>query len=321
MRYILAFITLLTFSGILYSQEIPKKTKKSSDEITLTDSGSAELSDSPVLRYSDKDDEGKNSFLFYGGYHSYLYGYKDRRYVDTDDQGDFLKAYGQYYGIEYSHLGFGKSLPEVEDIRIGGLMTFYYRGALPSKKLYAVPSQGIPAETILPNANDRTQYTSIKIGVFAGLDEKWYELSGGFHANLEAEYEKERLRYATDGSIYASEGRGWMWSNSAMRVNFLGRIGVKGNVNFTISAFREDYDPNYGKIMAKVFFPVNDIFKMQVGAFLYPTDAVYLQPIIVMGDFSLSPRVGLIINYNDDDFEKVGIFEGMFMSLSASYNW
>ena len=326
MKHFITIITVLTLSSFLYSQDLPKKIKKTATENSTIENKNFTLQDNPVIEPVYYNTNNKNSLLFYGGYHSYLYGYKDKRYVNEEDQGDFLKAVGQYYGVEYSHLGFGKDYPQVENVRIGGLMNFYYRGSLPSKKLYAVSGHSIPAVTILPDANDRAQNSRLKVGIFGGLDDKWYEISAGIHANLEAEYEKERLIYAEDSSpsspkYKSTSGRGWVWSNSAMRVNFLARAGLKESVNFTISIFREDYDPNYGKIMAKIFFPINDYFKMQAGAFLYPTDAVFIQPVLTYNGISLSPRFGLIINYRDDDFKKVGIFEGMFMSLSASYIW
>lgn len=325
MRYIFTLIAVLAFSGILFSQDVTKKSKKGAAENTAVENTVSDQNNRQVTNLPGSDEGGKNSILFFGGYHSYLYGYRDRSYVDTDDQGDFLKATGQYYGVEYSHLGFGKNLPEVENVRIGGLLTYYYRGALPTKNLSSFKTTPagtiINQDPILPNANDRTQVVSVRVGVFAGLDEKWYELSAGFHANLESEYERERLKYDEFGAEVPSEGRGWMWSSSAMRMNFLARIGVKDNANFTLAIFREDYDPNYGKIMAKIFFPLNDYFKMQVGAFLYPTDAIFIQPVVMYQGVSISPRIGLIINYRDEDFEKVGIFEGLFMSAAATYNW
>lgn len=179
----------------------------------------------------------------------------------------------------------------------------------------------IPAETILPYSNDRAPAAAMTLGLFGGINEKWYELDAGVHAKIRTEKEKERLYRAPDNSIIPRKGRGWIWSNSAMRMNFLGRLGLEDKANFTFSICREDYDPNYGLVMAKVFFPINKYFKMQVGAFLYPADAIFIQPVLSFAGISLSPRAGVIINYRDDDFEKVGIFEGTFMSFSASYNW
>lgn len=262
-----------------------------------------------------------NSLLVFGGYHSYLYGYRDRRYVDTSDQGDYIKTYGQYYGIEYSHLGFGEKYREVKDVRTGGFGTFYFRDSLASRTLYAVTSPSIPEEVILANPNDRAMKASLKLGIFGGLDDEWYEVSLGVHANLQAEYESRRLRYAPNGDIISSSGRGWMWRDSSMRVNFLGRLGLKNNAHFKLAVFREDYDPNYGKVMAKIFIPISSYFNMQAGAFLYPSDAAFIQPDFTYSGITLSPRIGLIINYRDDNIEKVGLFEGFFMTCSASYIW
>lgn len=264
--------------------------------------------------------------MIYGGYHTYLYGYEDKRYVDLKDQGDFLKTTGQYYGMEYARSGFGKEFLEVDNARIGGLMNIYYRDYFKPRTLYAVPAHGIAQETILPNANDRSPISTVTLGIFGGIDEKWYELDAGFHGKIKMENEKERLKLAPDStpaspSYQSTKGRGWVWSNSAMRMNFLARLGLEDKVHFTFAVCREDYDPNYGKVMAKLFIPLNNYFKMQFGTFLYPADAVFIQPVFSYAGISLSPRAGVIINYRDDNIEKVGVFEGAFMSFSASYNW
>jgi hypothetical protein len=328
MRYLTTVLAVLVFTGNLFSQDAQKKGKKPAVENTVVENKISSDAEKPVFQPEASSVKEKKSYMIYGGTHKYLYGYEDVRYVDKDDQGDYLKADGRFFGMEFSYLGFGKEIFERGDIKVGGLMNFYYRSLLPSKELYAVPgvTPAIPAEVILPDANDRTQISSVKLGVFGGIDENWYELNLGFHAEVMMEKERERLYRAPDSTdanpkYVPRKGRGWTWSDQKMRLNFLGRIGLADNAHFILSAFREDYDPNYGIITAKISVPLNDYFKMQIGSYLYPASAFFFQPVISYGGFSLSPKIGLIINYRDDNFEKVGILEGAFMSVAASFVW
>lgn len=317
-------IILLVVPG--FSQDSLKRAKRTGSETIVSGTDQKDQQGIDEKKPDKNEKGGKSSLLIFGGYHNYLYGYKDRRYVDTEDQGDFIKTFGQYYGLEYSYLGFGQEFLSQDDIKVGGLINFYYRGSLKSKNLYAVPGHSIPQETILPNKNDRAPVAQTTLGIFGGLDHKWFEVNIGLHGKIQTEYESERLKYSASSTpsnpVYEStKGRGWVWSNSAMGVNFLGRLGLENSAHFTFAVFREDYDPNYGKVMAKIFIPLNSYFKMQVGTFLYPSNAVFIQPVISFAGLSLSPRVGVIVNYRDDYFEKVGILDGAFANFSASYNW
>lgn len=267
----------------------------------------------------------QSKFLVYGGYSQKLYGYKDRRYAGPD-KGDYLKSDAWQGGVEFYRTGFSSISPILNDIRFGGNFNFYHQAEYSSKKLYAVPGHWLSEETVPEDENDQAAKMKITLGFFGGIDKKWIGCDLGLTAKIKSYYEKHRERLVSSSTVANPEyektdGRGWVWDNGEIYPNFLLRIGLQTHAHFTISAFREDYDINYGIVQSKVVLPVNNFFTMKVGGYVYPTDAIFLEPVLTVGGFEVGVKAGAIINYQDDDITEVGIKDSLFGMMSIAYVW
>ena len=49
--------------------------------------------------------------------------------------------------------------------------------------------------------------------------------------------------------------------------------------------------------------------------------SIFVCPEVTLYGISLGIKGGSIINYHDDDFEKIGIVDGLFTAVSLSYKW
>ncbi len=264
---------------------------------------------------------GKNKVYFYGGLGNRIYGYQDRRYTDLSDQGDYLKKMTQLVGIEFHKTDLSSISQDLKDIRLGANIFFNHHSSFNQKTLYAVPSKYIPEEEVFEDKEDSYGRYWLNMGFFAGVNKKWYGLDVGLTYTTKAMYEEKRDHANPEGVIEEIDGRGWVWEDSGLELNFYARLGLEESINISLSYLRENYDPLYGKLMTKIHIPVFEYFSLNIGGYLYSTNAVFLEPAFVYGDFSLLLKVGTVINYNDDDITRVGIADSLFGGLSVSYEW
>jgi len=264
---------------------------------------------------------GKNKVYFYGGMGNKIYGYQDRRYVDLSDQGDYVKRMTQLVGIEFHKTDLSSISQDLKDVRLGANILFNHHSSFAQKTLYAVPDKYISAEEIFDSKQDAFGRFWLNMGFFAGINKKWYGLDLGLTYVTKAMNEEKREKYLADGGTTEVDGRGWTWKDSSVEMNFYARLGLEDSINISFSYLRENYDPIYGKFMTKIHIPVFEYFSLNVGGYLYKTNSIFLEPAFVFDDFSLSLKLGTVINYNDDNITKVGITDSLFGGLSVSYEW
>lgn len=263
----------------------------------------------------------KNRFNVWGGVHNDLFGYHDQRFIDYDKNA-YLMTNSQHFGFEY-YKAKDNSLSKIfKELRFGTNISFYHRGEFDAKTLHAVESRNIPEEIVPEEKEDRAARYWLNLGVFVGIDKKWFGFDFGLTYSMSAFYEKERDYREEDSSIGVAEGRGWTWDDDAtLYPNLHIRLGEENGMHFVFNILREDYDPIYGIIQTKIVIPISQYFKLSVGGYMYQTDAFFIQPEVTVGSFSLSAKVGTIFNYQDEDIEKVGVQDSLFGSLSIAFEW
>lgn len=263
------------------------------------------------------------------GYHTQLFGYEDRRYVDGDN-GDYLKTFAQYLGAEFVQRGVKTDSPDSEHIVLGGAVLLYVQNSFSPRTLYAVvpgatAAAGAPtlSEQIVPSdIDDRAARFQLTGSVFGGYQDEWWGAEGGLSVFVKGFEEKVRKRYNRVGEIVEGDGRGWVFGNGSLILpNFRLRVGTEVLPHFVVTLHREHYDPGYGAFQARVVLPFGDLFKLQVGGSMFQTSSIFVEPTVNLGGVSLAVRGGTILNYNDKAFTRVGIFEGLFVAASAGYRW
>lgn len=265
----------------------------------------------------------------FGGYHTQLFGYEDRRYVDGDN-GDYLKTLAWYSGAEFVQRGVDTDSPDSQHIVLGGAVLLYVQNAFSPRTLYAVtPGAGAPAgaptlaeQTVPSDIDDRAARFQLTGSVFGGYTDEWWGAEGGLSVFIKGFEEKVRKRYARDGQIIDGAGRGWVFGNGSLVLpNLRLRVGTEVLPHFIVTLHREHYDPGYGAFQARVVMPFGQLFKLQVGGSMLPTSSIFVEPTVNLGDLSVAVRGGTILNYNDEAFTRVGIFEGLFVSGAVGYRW
>jgi len=266
---------------------------------------------------------GAQELLTFGGYHTQLYGYSDRRYVDAD-KGDYLKSLAYYAGSEFVQRGFDKEDELLKNIVLGGGVLLYSQNGFDSRTLYAVNGGGktYNQETIPTNPSDRAARFQLIASGFGGYQSEWWGAEGGLSVLLKGEEEKVRKKYDATGTVVEAEGRGWVFGDGSLILpNLRLRAGREDLPHFVVSFYRGNFDPGYGALQARVILPLHPAFNLQVGGSLFQTSSVFLEPTLVLGGYSVSLRAGTILNYNDSAFTRVGIFEGAFVSGSVGVHW
>lgn len=272
----------------------------------------------------------KSKIMVWGGAHQHLFGYKDVRYKKGEEdssQMDYMTTEAQYGGMELYVTGFPGIHRALRDARFGVNVALYKHDAFAQRNLYAVPLHGIPAETV-PDETElgRNGKWWANIGVFAGNDGRWIGIDLG--VTLRATVINEKNRYKLDPTsnpasptYVKTDGRGLLFDEAYLVPNVFLRLGQEAMPHFTFSIFRQDFDPAYGSIMSKVVFPVSQYFKMSVGGYLWQTQAGFIEPAVCFLGIELAVRGGIIINYPDEELERVGIRDSVFGAFSLSYNW
>lgn len=255
--------------------------------------------------------------LTFGGYHTQLHGYKDQRYVG-DDKGDYLKALAWFTGTEIVQRGFKTDSPDSEHVVLGGGVLLYVQNGFDPVTLYGVPSQSIAQETVPSSLDARSSQFQLSASVFGGYQDTWWGAEGGLSVFIKGTEEKVREKWDAGGTKVSSPGRGWVFGDGSLILpNFRLRAGAEEYPHFLISLFRENYDPSYGALQARVVLPFQNRATLVVGGSLFQTSSIYVEPGIQVAAAHLALRVGTILNYNDAAFTRVGIFEGAFVSGSV----
>lgn len=257
--------------------------------------------------------------LTFGGYHTQLHGYTDKRYVG-DDKGDYLKTLAWYGGVDYLQRHVVTDVPELQNFVLGAATNLYVQNDFSSRTLYAVTSPSIPQETILGDPVARAGRFQATLSGFGGFEDDWWAAEAGLSVFLKGYNEQSRKKYNSSGTIVDVTGRGWVFDSSLILPNFLFRIGPEKIPHVVFSLFRGNYDPGYGALVARVVIPLG-FGALDVGGSLYQTASIFIEPTVKLGTFDASVRVGTILNYYDSSFTRVGIFEGAFISGALDYRW
>jgi hypothetical protein len=284
---------------------------------------------------SDEDDQfakelaasGKhqNSIITWMGYNKHLYTYTDKRWVDSDDQGDYIDSAAFTGGFELVYSDFSDYDPVLNDMRAGININFYYHDSIKPRTLYAVASPGpvLDEQTFPDPASPLAKEWKAWLypGAFIGVDKKWYAVDLGLTLELWAYNESVRKRYNTSGVIVEDDGRGILWGDPGFNLNFYFRLGREDKGYFDMAFYRLDYNSEYGTLMYRIVLPVSQYFKMKVGGYLYSASAVFLEPTVTLPGMEVALRLGTIINYNDEHLKKIAITESMISSISFMYKW
>ncbi len=270
----------------------------------------------------------RNKLMIWGGTHRHLYGYTDSRYIDNGDQSDYIKTDSGQFGLEFYNSDFSYLAQSLKSARIGFNICGYRHDEIRQRTLYAVPLHNILEETI-PNDNtgfDRNVKWWYYIGFFFGVDKRWYGLDLGLTIKTTIITEKRRKRLAPDSDpqnpgYIETDGRGEMFDDSGLVLNGLLRLGIEDKPHFTLSAFRANYDPLFGALQGKISFPMNRYFSINIGGYLWQTQAPFVEPVFTIKGVSMGYKAGVIINYHDEELEKANIKDSLFHSISLAYEW
>ena len=280
----------------------------------------------PDTLFDDLTKHGEHTdyFMIYGGYHNHLYGYTNRRYLGSD-KSDYIITDSEQGGIEFCKSDLTFIYKDLVDARFGMNIAYYRFGKIGTRNLYAVPGHDIPAETVPTSNASRSKYY-LKPGFFVGYGMRWIGIDIGFTLNLKY-YNEEHRQELLPGSTPAAplfvtvKGRGLLLDKSGWRPNFYFRMGPENMPHFVFSVFRENYDPVYGYCQMYLVFPVSQYFGMNVGGYLAPCQSMFFEPVVKMWGISLGLRCGTMLNYHDDNLERVGVKDTLFYMVSASYAW
>lgn len=259
----------------------------------------------------------------FGGYSKYLYSYNDNRYVDSY-KGDYISSNYQYYGIEFVHYGIKEGFDKGKDVVWGGNLVFAYQSALTQKNLYAVTSPSIPAETIPKNASDAEKRQTYYISGFVGIDKSWLGADIGLTGQLNRVYLKNRQYYAENGTIINKAANTWVMDNDnagTVHLNFKLRLGFKDSYNFIFEYYRDNYNPLYGTINSKIEIPVVSFMSLGFGTYVYPSNAVYIEPAFSFLGFKVKATGGMVLNYYDSKLRYTEVADSLFAAGSLTYSW
>jgi hypothetical protein len=250
-----------------------------------------------------------------------FWGYRDARFVGTD-KGDYRKAAYRYTGFELKRMATDDREGNFSDVVLGGGVVLYGQEGFSQKTLYAVPTKSISEEKVPGDDNAGLLNTvSINPSFFFGLNKKWFSVELGFAFVLSSIDEKHRVKLSPSGTETSVDGRGWIWSDSSSSLTFSARFGLEDNVNLRLDFMRNEYDPVNGTTLMVLRIPLRPKLALEAGSFLYPTQAVYLEPEFAFGHIALSGRIGTIVNPESSQIQKLAIADSVFGGLSLSYTW
>ena len=265
-----------------------------------------------------------SSLTVFGGAGPALYGYTDLRYVGSD-KGDYRKTGYRYGGLEFKKMGFGEPGRIIGNLLFGGGIVVVSTDAFSQKSLYEVVKDGstfISASEVPPDGSPALlNKTSVNPEFFFGFNQKWYSAELGMTFMLTAIDEKHRVRLSPTGTETQVDGRGWIWSESSSRVNFSVRLGLEDHVNMRFDFMRNGYDPVNGTSVMALSVPILDFARVDVGSYLEPNQAVYVEPLFSFKAFSFSARAGTIVSTSSRHIERLAIEDSFFGALSFSYSW
>ena len=272
-----------------------------------------------------KNPGNTNMFMVFGGWHNNLYGYRDNRYKG-DDKGDYIKTEAYHGGMEICFSDFSKQGPSLAKLRMGLNINSMVKRTTEQRTLYAVPLHSIPEETVPDAEKDIRSRFGLNLGLFIGLEFEWLGIATGLTPKFSGYDEKSREKLdpassPTNPQYNKVSGRGYIWSDSTMRMNFRLRLGLEQSGYIVLNCYREDYNPDYGTVTSYIYFPVASFFAFKFGGYLHKTQSAFVEPVIKIASLSLGLQVGSIINYHDSNIKRAGIKDGLLASVSLSYAW
>ena len=266
-------------------------------------------------KWLNESGELKSKIMFWGNKSKFLYGYRDERYLSYD-KGAYLTTDSFDLGTEYYKTGFEDYASSLKNLKAGFNVAFKKRNAFKPKTLKKI--EDIPEKTVPKEESAINPESWLNIGFFAGIDAKWIGIDLGLTVSLNPYYEKEIE--LIDGS--KEEGRGWMWgTDTNVYPNFYLRLGKEKRAHFVFNVLREDYDLKYGVINMYVSIPLNKYFILDIGGYLYQTDSLFTALTVKYNKLSAKFKIGSIVNYRDDEFTRVAIFDSVFSTLALSYEF
>ncbi len=315
MKQLLIAIMILSTTISAFSEEITLDEVNENKTTTIKDK-------TFIDEMNLKSDKLTSKIKITGGFLQDVFGYTDKRYKDTTDQGDYILTNGYFTGIEFYATDFSRISKRLEDTRFGMNLTVFHRGGVKQRSLYGVAAQSIDQEEVPVDSDSKLQSESFfDLGFFGGVVKKWYGLESGITVRLKFKNEKTREKYDTNNDVVSVEGRGLLLNDSDWWFNFYFRLGIETAPHYTISVARDGYDPRYGLVESKIHLPINNYFTMNIGGTHYKADSLSLEPILTISDFEIAVKGGTIIDYNNEEITKVGLLNSLYCNLSISYKW
>ena len=161
-------------------------------------------------------------------------------------------------------------------------------------------------------------------GVFVGADYKSFEFDLGFKTLFDFTHESKRLRYKEINNTKEVEevaGRGWFIEKIGLLPTFLARFGEKDSLNFNVFFHREQFSALFDALYYSIFFPVSNLFSMEVGNGLLPQASVFVKPIVHLpGNIDAFFKGSTTIRYYDENLTKVSLGDTFFVNGGVTYH-
>lgn len=265
-----------------------------------------------------------------------LVGYNDPRYL-ANDKTDYLKSDAMTANLEFTvrvpyrvRSGGNSALADIFDgvdfLRFGGQVTGWSVLTGPG---ISIPKTGAPisAEAVSASINAASRPG---LGFFFGIGKNSFEVDLGLTVSLAFANEGSRTKYVTNGAgtvqtdgsgNYLTEqapGRGMFISDAFVLPTFRFVWGQRNNMQFFVSAGREQFEFQRDYLQTYFRLPVAGFFKLDLGVGLFPNATLFLQPNFEFGRLMIGLRGGIALNYYVPELRRVGLSDSLYVGVSVS---
>lgn len=304
MRKILCAVLSLGLYGSLFAQNTDEKVPTSTEPQNLT------IDSLPA--YSDIK-------LFYG-YSQILKGYNDPFYVD-DDKADYLNVPSSFLSFEFTRnmkmISQLKDSLAAENLLVGVSVlahTIHF-----TKKVFLPVYPGINTQAQTHTIQSKSRFG---MGFFLGPESTDYLISVGLTILLDFEQEKSRARLNPDtGKVEKVPGRGVILSKIVGAPSLRFRYGAERNIHFSFRVYQEQYNLDNDAVNMSISIPLGEHYALRPGVGLYPTGTFFLDNDFYLGDFNLTIRSGIVLNYYTDTLKVFGVDDALYTNIAMRYRF
>lgn len=295
------------------------------------DTAKEPMSDSPPEKLADR-------FEIFAAFArgNKLVGYNDPRYV-ANDKTDYLQSDAMTANLEFTarvpyrvRSGNNSALADIFDgvdlLRFGGQVTGW---SILSGPGISIPKIGAPVNSDAVSAKINTA-TRPGLGFFMGVGKQNFEVDLGFTVSVSIENEGPRTKYVinsagivqTDASgnplTEQVPGRSAGISDAFVLPTFRFVWGQRNNLQFFVSAGREQFEFQRDYLQTYFRLPVAGFFKLDLGIGLFPNATFFLQPNFEFGRLMIGLRGGIALNYYVPELRRVGLSDSLYLGASVS---